>query len=176
MGSANRTAMRELEVNMPASSVHPAYDSTSRANDIAVIRLMTPIVPTANINPIGLPPNGVNLPSENEEGLFAGFGFQSISGNGPSQFIHRGFQRTTGNTRCASFFTINSETGFCAEDLVERSSACQGDVGNPFVLSYRRQDMLVGILSMHPACGHLSPTAYTRVSSFRVWITEQLAI
>lgn len=177
MGSANRTAMRELEVNLPATTVHPAYDPTSRANDIAVVRLVTAIIPTANIRQVTLPPL-VNpllvLPNENEEGFFNGFGFTSVASTGPTEFLHRGYQRMVSENRCTSFFALNPMSAFCAEDLIERANGCHGDVGNPFVLSYRRQDVLAGILTMHPPCGQLSPTAYTRISHFRQWIQEQL--
>lgn len=165
---------------MPNPTVHPNYVAASRANDIAIMRLVTPIVPRADIHPILLPPHPTTpaliLPSENEEGLFAGFGFQTVASTGPSAFLYRGFQRVTSNARCIGFFIFDTVQGFCAEDTVERSSGCNGDVGNPFVLSYRRQDVLVGILSMHPPCGQMSPTAYTRITFYRQWIAEQLLI
>lgn len=162
---------------MTAISTHPEYVANTRANDIAVIRLVVPIIPTAQISPIALPPitnPALVLPNENEEGAVVGFGFENIAANGPSQFLNRGYQRTIGNTRCGLFFLLNFNSGFCAEDNVERSSGCQGDIGNPFVLSYRRQDVLAGVLTMHPQCGNWAPSAFTRVSFFRQWIELQL--
>lgn len=170
--------MRAHEANIAAATVHPGYNQNTRANDIAVVRLVTPIIVTAEVHPINLPQNipGFNLPHENEEGLFVGMGFENIAGNGPSSFLHRGFQRAIANTRCVQFYLINTESGFCGEDVVERSAACQGDVGNPFVINYRRQEVLAGIITMHPACGSFQPTAYTRVTFFRSWLQEQLNI
>lgn len=166
-------------VNMNAITTHPEYIVNTRANDIAVIRLTVPVILTAQINTIALPPlvnPALVLPNENEEGLIAGFGFENAASTGPSQFLNRGYQRTIGNTRCSLFFILNVASAFCAEDNVERASGCQGDIGNPFVLSYRRQDVLAGVLSMHPQCGNWAPTAYTRVSFFRVWLETQLQI
>lgn len=178
MGSGNRTAMTAHNVVMPATH-HPQFNPTTRAFDIAVIRLITAIVPRADVSPIALPPL-VNppliLPHEFEEGQFAGFGFQSIRDQSPSQFLYRGFQRVGGNIRCGAFFFLEQDRAFCAEDTVERSSPCNGDVGDPFILSYRRQDVLVGIISMHPPCGFASPTAYTRITFFRQWLQEQLMV
>lgn len=179
MGSSNRTAMRELEVNLPGTTTHPAFDPNSRANDIAIIRLVTAIIPNANFRPIALPPMvnpPIVLPNENEEGFFSGFGFQSVASTGPSEFLHRGYQRMIAFERCSSFFMTNKANAFCGEDLVERANGCHGDVGNPFVLSYRRQDMIVGVLTMHPPCGQASPAAYTRVTAYRQWIQEQIAL
>lgn len=178
MGSTNRTAMREFALNLQGTTVHPQYNPVSRANDIAVLRLQTPIIPTAEIAPIVLPPitnPQIELPWEFEEGFFTGFGFQTVAGTGPSQFLYRGFQRTTSNMRCTSFFILNTNMGFCAEDTVERSNACPGDVGNPFVMSYRRIEVLAGILTMHPPCGQMSPTAYTRITFYRNWLQNEVS-
>lgn len=170
--------MRLHEANIATATIHPGYNANTRANDIAVVRLVTPIIVTAEVHPIALPVNApnFNLPHENEEGLFVGMGFQTISDSAPSQFLHRGYQRAIANARCVQFYLLNTESGFCGEDVVERSSPCQGDVGNPFVINYRRQEVLAGIVTMHPACGLMQPTAYTRVSFFREWLQQQLNI
>ncbi|CRK90088.1 CLUMA_CG003806, isoform A [Clunio marinus] len=180
-GSSNRTAMRELAVSGAANAItsHPQYDAVNRNNDIAIIRLQTPIIPTAEIHHVAIPPTttpALVLPFENEEGFVPGFGFQNIGDSSPTQFLYRGYQRTIGATRCLQFFGVNPTNTFCAEDNVERSNGCQGDIGNPFVISYRRSDVLAGILSMHAPCGQWSPSAYTRITQYLPWINEQLAI
>lgn len=169
--------MREFAVNTAQITAHPNYIPGSRANDIAIIRLITPIIPTADMHPVALPPlitPPLELPFENEEGLFMGFGFQSIASTGPSQFLYRAYQRTISNARCAQFFILNTQSGFCAEDTLEGSNACNGDIGNPFVISYRRQDVLAGIVTIHHQCGQWAPVAYTRITFFRNWIEQQL--
>lgn len=180
MGSAARANLRPIPINREQITTHTGYNAQTRANDIAIIRLVTSILPGAEIAPIALPPittPALTLPYENEEGFFAGFGVASQGGQ-PSNFLNRGYQRVTGNTRCTQFFIIDTNAGigqgFCAEDTVERSSPCDGDLGNPFVVSYRRQEVLVGLVKMHPPCGQMSPTAYTRITHFRTWIEDQM--
>lgn len=158
MGSAARASLRPTPINQQAITHHPDYNAQTRANDIAVIRLVTPILPGAEIAPIALPPivnPALTLPYENEEGFFAGFGV-TVQGGQPSNFLNRGYQRVTGNARCTTFFIIDTNVGtgqgFCAEDVVERANACDGDLGNPFVVNYRRQEVLVGLVKMHPPC------------------------
>lgn len=171
--------MTQHAVMMNAISANPGYIANTRANDIAVIRLVNPIIPNAQMNAIGLPPitnPALILPNENEEAKIVGVGFESMASSGPSRFVNLGYQRTIGNIRCLQFFLLNTLSGFCGEDNVEFSSGCQGDLGNPYVLSYRNQDVLVGILSMHPQCGSWAPSAYTRVTFFRDWIQQQLQI
>lgn len=169
--------MREFQVNVNQITPNPGYVPSSRGNDIAIIRLLTPIVPTADIHPIALPPiatPALELPMENEEGYFMGFGFQTIASDGPSQFLYRGFQSTISNTRCTQFYVLNTQSGFCAEDSLEGSNACQGDIGSPFIISYRRQDVLAGLVSISLQCGQRGPVAYTRITFFRQWIEQQL--
>jgi len=170
--------MREFAVLN--ATPHPQFNAQTRLNDVGVIRLSVDVIPTADIRPVALPTwiaaNPYVLPLENEEGSFAGFGFQNNQGTGPTNNLYRGFQRVIGPTRCLLFFNHNPSDVFCGEDILERSSACHGDVGAPFVVSYRRQDVIVGLVTMHPPCGQASPTAFTRITQYRLWIDQQLAI
>lgn len=179
-------------------SVHPQYNAQTRANDIGMLRLTNPIVPSADLHPVLLPPAAteqMSLPLENEEGNFVGFGYTALN-SGASQFLKRAHQRVTSNAICTAFFIVNTQNSFCALDNVEFANGCNGDVGNPYVVQYRRENMLVGVLSMHPQCklifeilqifvtlmnfifsgGMHSPTAYTRVAFYRQWIDQQLAV
>ena len=177
LGSSNRTAMRQFMTTV--SIAHPQYVALSRANDIGILTLPQAVVMSADINVIALPLVSnppIILPFEFEEGAVAGMGFSNAQSNGPSQFLYRGFQRVTSVARCNTFFTLAQASGFCAEDTAERSNVCQGDVGGPFVLSYRRQDILAGIVTMPAPCGQHSPSAYTRVTNFRAWIQSIIQI
>lgn len=171
LGSSNRTAMRSFTTTQ---AIHnPTYVQATRQNDIGILTLPQAVVLSADINVIALPmlsnPPTV-LPFEFEEGSVSGFGFSSAQSNTASQFLYRGFQRVTSVARCNQFFNIPQLSGFCAEDTIERSNVCQGDIGGPFVVSYRRQETLIGIVTMPAPCGQHSPSAYTRVTNFRQWI------
>lgn len=141
LGSANRTAMRQFGVNL--ATPHPGYIALTRANDIGVMRLVQSVMFTADISAISLPPNilppaePLILPLENEEGLIAGFGFNSEAGVGPSAFAYHGFQRVISTVRCLQFFNHNPNQVFCGEDVNQRTNVCTGDFGAPFVLQYR---------------------------------------
>lgn len=97
-----------------------------------------------NTFPVRLPTVGMNVPMENDAGRISGFGRQTEQGAlTPSAFLQQGYKRVVANTRCSSFFNVDINMQFCAEDTTERSNICQGDQGGPFVMSYRRQDLLV---------------------------------
>lgn len=113
MGSATRANLRPLALAANnAITHHPNYNPANRANDIAIIRLLNPVLPSAEIATISLPPLTpvTVLPYENEEGFFTGFGL-SIQGGQPAAFIQRGYQRTIGTTRCTQFFNIDTNQG-----------------------------------------------------------------
>lgn len=162
MGSSTRAALRRLPVVTPGTP-HPQFNMQTRANDIAILRLQTPIIPQADLHPIALPPQltpPVALPLENEEGFFVGFGYETVN-SGATAFLKRGYHRITSETICSAFFLVNNANQFCGMDNVERANGCAGDVGNQLVVQYRREEILVGVLSMHPQCKLNAPCRLT---------------
>lgn len=159
-------------------TAHPQFDRNSRAFDIVVVRLETPIVPSAEVHPIQLPPlyNPPNndLPFEHEEIFIDGYGSTSAQSQLAAPFLYRSHSRITSDERCRSFFILDSEQGFCAEDRDERSNVCFGDLGSPAIGTYRRNPYLAGIVRIHPTCGVNQPAAFTRISFFLTWIQTQL--
>lgn len=159
-------------------TAHPSFDRFSRAFDIAVVRLADPIVPSAEVHPISLPPlyNPPNndLPFEYEEIFIDGYGEMAPQNRQAAPFLYRSHQRITSNERCTGFFILDVEQAFCAEDREERSNVCFGDLGSPAIGTYRRNQYLAGIVRIHPACGTNQPAAFTRVSFFLPWIQSQL--
>lgn len=86
---------------------------------------------------------------ENDAGRITGFGLMNTNQVGPSPFLNIGYKRTIGFTRCNQFFIVNNDRQFCAEDVEERTNFCDGDQGGPFVMSYRRTDVLVRLSFTH---------------------------
>uniref|UniRef100_A0A182IL60 Peptidase S1 domain-containing protein n=1 Tax=Anopheles atroparvus TaxID=41427 RepID=A0A182IL60_ANOAO len=156
---------------------HPSFNMANRANDIGFIILPSPVVFTALIQPIQLPIQGRNLPYENEEGMIVGFGFNSVNGQARSDFLKVGYQRVISDSRCGGIYQITLPNHFCAEDVVQRSNVCNGDLGAAFVVPERRVETLVGIASLITAsCDSINPTGYTRVSSYRQWIRDNTGV
>lgn len=124
---------------------------------------------TPNVQPINLPPVGVLLPYNNEEGWVSGFGW-AIPDGVQAQFLQRTFQRVTNATRCALSYAITVPNHFCAFDNLN-SNVCFGDFGSGFVVDYRGVDTLVGLASITTAsCNTVDPAAFTRISPYREWI------
>lgn len=178
LGGNNREMMRRHDVG--AINAHPNFDRNTRAFDIAIVRLANPIIPSAEVHPIALPPlftpPHFELPYEHEELYIDGLGMSTPNSQVPSNFIYRSYQRVVAGERCRRFFIVETDQGFCAEDREERSNVCFGDLGSPAIGMYRRQPYLAGLVRIHPGnCGANQPAAFTRLSFFLNWVQSQIA-
>lgn len=179
LGGNNREMMRQQ--NVANITAHPNFDRGSRRFDIAIVRLTNPIVPSAEVHPISLPPMftppNSDLPFENEEIYVDGFGMSTVNIQQPTNFLYRSFQRVTSEDRCGRFFVVDADQTFCAEDREERSNVCYGDLGSPAIGIYRRQPYLAGLVRIHPGtCGANQPAAFSRLSFFIQWVQTQITI
>ncbi|XP_019561140.2 brachyurin-like [Aedes albopictus] len=161
------------------AQAHPSYNSANRANDIGVITLPVSLVISANVAPIALPPlnSAPGYPFENEQGTIVGFGFTDLAATVRPSYLMRATQRVISNTRCQQYYQITVPSQFCAEDVVERSNVCNGDLGAGFISSINGQQTVTGIASLiTQSCGNSYPAGYTRVESHRSWINSVTGI
>ncbi|XP_053675807.1 collagenase-like [Anopheles nili] len=172
------TVFGQLSIQQSTQAIaHPNFNTANRANDIGFIVLPQPVVFTALISPIQLPVLGRNLPYENEEGTVVGFGFNAVGGQTRSDFLKVAYQRVIPDSRCVGVYQITLPYHFCAEDVIQRSNVCNGDLGAGFVVAERRVDTLVGVASLITAsCDSTTPTGYTRVSQHRQWIRDNTGV
>ncbi|XP_058120904.1 collagenase-like [Anopheles ziemanni] len=172
------TVFGQLTTQISTQAIaHPSFNMANRANDIGFIVLPSPVVFTELVQPIQLPLQGRTLPYENEEGMVVGFGFNTVNGQVRSDFLKVGYQRVIGDSRCVGIFQITLPNHFCAEDTLQRSNVCNGDLGAAFAVSERRVETLVGIASLITHnCDSINPTGYTRVSPYRQWIRENTGV
>ncbi|EAT38416.1 AAEL009682-PA [Aedes aegypti] len=156
---------------------HPNYNAANRLNDIGIITLPNPLVFTSTVSPVSLPTlNTVQanmLPLENEQGTIVGFGFVNAASTARADFLMRAFQRVIPNARCQQHFQITLPQHFCGEDTTDISNVCNGDLGAGFITDVRGRPTVTGIASLiTQSCGNTAPTGYTRVESYRQWITS----
>ncbi|XP_058460004.1 brachyurin-like [Malaya genurostris] len=160
-------------ITSTTATSHPNFNSANRANDIGIITLPNPLVFTSTIAPIALPPlnNALVLPLENEQGTIVGFGFTSAASTTRADFLIRSFQRVIADARCQQVYQITLPNHFCAEDTVETSNVCNGDIGAGFVTNVRGNAMLTGVASLIThSCDSQNPSGYIRIHTYRQWI------
>jgi len=173
---ASNTVRRSMDVER--IFMHEQYNSRTLVNDIALVKLSTPIPFSADIQPICAPE-----PTDQyvyRKTVCSGWGTLSSGGACCPQTLQYVSMNTTTNAYCDQAYprdTISADM-ICATDNTgsrDRDS-CQGDSGGP--LSVREQDgsfTVTGIVSWGIGCASGYPGVYARVSHFNQWILDKLA-
>ncbi|KAF0307120.1 Venom protease [Amphibalanus amphitrite] len=162
---------------------HPQYLGSQ--NDLAVVRLATPVELTEHVSPICLPPAGAEHIGQDVE--MAGWGLLEFGGNA-SDILQEVALRVADPAVCETAyrrvpqFESRFPGGFqgtkvCAESRDgEPRDACRGDSGGPLMVRLADDTyQLVGVVSTGVGCGNPEfPGLYTKVSSYIDWIVSQL--
>ncbi|XP_021698500.1 chymotrypsin-like [Aedes aegypti] len=179
LGSNVFAQLRGISSNL--ATAHPLYNSANKANDIGIITLPWSLTFTSTIAPVALPvlnSQQINLlPLDNEQGTVVGYGFTTSTSTTRSDYLMRSFQRVTLSNRCQQFYQITLPQHFCAENTIDYSNICNGDLGAGFVTDVRGVPTVTGIASLATqSCGNVTPSGYTRVQYYRQWITSVTGI
>lgn len=139
--------------------MHPDYQSGSHVNDVALVRLASPlpgpIVALAQVEP-----------AAGDVVDVVGFGRTAATG-AMSATLQRGRQHVIGRRACSAALNgLPVDQGrICAAD---EAASCNGDSGGPLFDTAGRQ---VGIVSLgRTGCPTGSPTAYASIAAYRGWI------
>ena len=165
--------------------VHPQYNTTNLANDIALLHLVAPSsIPPARL----VYPGQASLLAPGQGASVTGWG--GLSGNEEAQTfpsrLQRGLVNIIPDADCEARLDAHSPgnnlaaaaSQICAGDgqinTPEKPDACRGDSGGPLWLEGlglgRRQ---AGIVSFGPTCG-FSPTVYTDVLAYIPFIEQSI--
>lgn len=179
---------------------HPKYSVSSIANDVALIKLPSPINYTDVIRPACLPlKSSINQNLTNTYMVASGWGKTSdsndfflnqkktlsfnhviFSDSTISQILNKLTVRVVSNEECVSTFgSIIQVTNMCAIGSVKASGTCQGDSGSSlqYAIDTKRWAQ-VGVVSFGSAtgCADDHPNGYTRIAHYLGWISEVTGI
>ena len=158
--------------------LHEHYNHTSKDNDLALLRLKSPVILGPYVIPVCLPPMmGTFSRTLAAIRLSTVSGWGRLAQSGPPSTIlqrlqvprvplqecvaHTGLQ-VTRNMLCAGF----REGG---------RDSCQGDSGGPLVTRYKSTYFLLGIVSWGKGCATADFYGiYTRVANYLPWIENHM--
>lgn len=185
-GAVAQTSPHGLQLGVQAVVYHRGYlpfrdpNSEENSNDIALVRLSSPLPFTEYIQPVCLPAAGQAL----VDGKIC-----TVTGWGNTQY----YGQQAGVLQEARVPIISNDVCngpdfygnqikpkmFCAGYLEGGIDACQGDSGGPFVcedsISRTPRWRLCGIVSWGTGCALAQkPGVYTKVSDFREWIFQAI--
>ncbi|XP_049419710.1 chymotrypsin-like protease CTRL-1 [Epinephelus fuscoguttatus] len=169
------------EVNSTISQiiVHPDYNNLLLNNDIALMKLSSPLNFTDYIRPVCLASNSSQF--HNSTPCWA-TGWGRLGADAPfevSDSLQEVEVPLMGENQCSCLFLpvplVNiTDAMICAGK--QNKGVCQGDSGGPLQCKQDSQWVQAGITSVREPCalGNF-PDVYARVSEFQAWIMEQVA-
>ncbi|TWW81333.1 chymotrypsin-like protease CTRL-1 [Takifugu flavidus] len=179
LGRETQSGPNANEVSRTVSQIiiHPNYNNTLFNNDIALMKLNSPVTFTNYTRPICL----ANASSQIHNATLCyatGWGKLSNTTNLPASTPLQQVQvPVIGPKQCSCSFSsqvdITSEM-ICAGEA--NKGTCQGDSGGPLQCQQGGKWIQAGITSFGVPCARPEfPEVYARVSEFQQWVTDNVA-
>ncbi|KAM3585383.1 uncharacterized protein V6R79_016485 [Siganus canaliculatus] len=154
---------------------HNRYKPNTFLNDIALIKLATPIKFTRFILPACLPERGFaeEVLMKQPDGMVSGFGLLGEKRE-QSAILQRLTVPYVDRRTCLESTQLRISTRmFCAGYDKIAKDACRGDSGGPHVTSYRDTYFVTGVVSWGEGCARKGKYGiYTQVSKYIGWIQD----
>ncbi|XP_037799897.1 chymotrypsin BII-like [Penaeus monodon] len=162
----------DTQVTMSSSDffTHEDWDSFSLANDIALVRLPTPVDFTESIAPVRLPSSDISVATTATP---TGWGRPADSADGISSVLRQVDVPVMASEDCDKVYGIIGEGQVCV-DTTGGQGTCHGDSGGPLNLN----GMTYGVTSFGSSvgCEAGEPDAFTRVFYYLDWIEEKTGV
>ncbi|XP_039181686.1 serine protease hepsin isoform X1 [Crotalus tigris] len=182
MGAISQQSTRGLQMDVAGIVYHGGYrpfvdpNSEENSNDIALLRLATPLSFNEIIQPICLPALGQTL-VDGKICTVTGWGNTQYYGQ-QSDVLQEASVPIISTSVCNGPDYYGSQIRprmFCAGFAAGGTDACQGDSGGPFMcedsISQVSRWRLCGIVSWGTGCALANkPGVYTKVNDFHGWI------
>ncbi|XP_061613040.1 uncharacterized protein LOC133469687 isoform X3 [Phyllopteryx taeniolatus] len=158
--------------------LHPGFNIFSLDNDIALLRLSSPVMFTDYIRPVCLVANS-SVFSSGTDSWVTGWG--TVNEGVPLPFpatLQEVEVPILGNRHCNCLIGVGLVTDnmICAGFLEGGKDACQGDSGGPMVSKQGSIWIQSGIVSFGFGCGRPNqPGVYSRVSRYQSWINSHIS-
>ncbi|XP_055620164.1 collagenase-like [Toxorhynchites rutilus septentrionalis] len=171
-----------LTMSTVTKVVHPGFDPVRLNNDLAVIKLPSPVPFSNEIQPVQLPPVSYATKTfQNVLGRVSGFGRTSDAIQSISSTLKFENMRIISNTECATVYgtSVIQNSTMCALGWDQTNqNVCQGDSGGPLVVNDNGVYIQIGIVSFvsNRGCSTGDPSGYIRTASYLYWIAEQTGV
>ncbi|XP_074477020.1 transmembrane protease serine 9-like [Sebastes fasciatus] len=158
--------------------LHPNYDSSTSDNDIALLRLSSPVKFTDYIRPVCLAASD-SVFNNGTDSWVTGWGAVEEGVSLPfPETLQEVEVPVLGNRHCNCLNGVGTVTDnmICAGVLAGGKDSCQGDSGGPMVNQQGSVWVQSGIVSFGFGCARPNlPGVYSRVSSYQSWINSHIS-
>lgn len=159
---------------------HKGYHSDSFYNDIAILKMDSPVEFSDTISPVCLPSFGTTDLYVNKAAVVVGWGALQEGGKLLPTSLQQVTVRVQTNAECRKSYGSEAPGGILDNMLCAASpnkDSCMGDSGGPLVVQASPGSpwIQVGIVSWGIGCGRDTfPGVYVRTTSFVDWIKKNL--
>ncbi|XP_069011772.1 transmembrane protease serine 9-like [Embiotoca jacksoni] len=180
LGRQNLQGGNPNEVSRTVATIilHPNYDSSTSNNDIALLRLSSPVEFTDYIRPVCLAASG-SVFNNGTDSWVTGWGAVKEGGSLPfPETLQEVEVQVLGNRQCNCLNGVGTVTDnmICAGVLAGGKDSCQGDSGGPLVSQQGSVWVQSGVVSFGFGCGRPNlPGVYSRVSRYQSWINSHIS-
>jgi len=160
--------------------VHPGYNKSTMDNDLALVKLDSPMKDSNCVSSVCLPEAGQDV-APGTKCWISGWGTLRSGGSQPN-VLQQAEVTTMSNEQCVSNYSYTrSQIGssmLCAQGRSESGhiiDGCQGDSGGPLVCESNGQFTLFGATSWGFGCAKYNfPGVWARVTPSLDWIKETM--
>ena len=178
LGDHNTRRKDKGEVRKPVCNihVHNFYASQHISHDVAILKLCSPVVTSAVIQPISMASRAALFSSQPV--TVAGWGTQREGGRVSKILRFVKVEVIPHGTCRRAYPWVDKDDQLCAGIPNGGKDSCQGDSGGPLWRTNPRTHApeLVGIVSNGRGCARPGyPGVYTRVATYHFWILDCMA-
>lgn len=170
---ANRLPIKSI-------AVHPAYDPSTFANDIAVVTLKVPVPARLRTATIGLPAkvDTNTWPALDATATVTGWGESDVEVASASNTLQAAVVDIMASPSAATCGQYGAaylpDKQICAGVIEGGVDACSGDSGGPLTMYIEGEPVLAGVSSTGLECGLAGyPGLYVRITSYLPWLAGQ---
>ena len=162
---------------------HPSFNAATFENDIALLRLSTPLtLSNANTQMIALPydQEASTWPAASTSAVVSGWGNTTTAGSSyPTDLMAAvvAVLADPDDPSCGSYpgTEFYPALMLCAAELILGKDSCQGDSGGPLAVEVGDSWTLAGIVSWGYNCADPAyPGVYTRITQYLSWIEDHV--
>ncbi|XP_061594296.1 transmembrane protease serine 9 [Cololabis saira] len=175
LGSVLRSGVAALVIPIQRVIIHPAFNGTNMDYDVALLELAAPATSSNTIQSACLP-SPVHRFLQSTECYIAGWG-SVREGGSLTNLLQKASVSIIDQEHCQqSYGNMLSPNMMCAGFMKGGTDTCLGDSGGPLTCRHvSGQWFVAGVTSWGHGCGRSGfPGVYTRVTSFRKWISSYL--
>ncbi|XP_063072340.1 testisin-like [Engraulis encrasicolus] len=166
---------KEVSRSVIEMVLHPTFNADSYDNDVALLRLSSPVQFTNFIRPVCLAASG-SVFNSGTDSWVTGWG-RIGEEDALSQTLQEVEVPVVGNRQCNCLNGLGSVTDnmMCAGLLGGGKDACDGDSGGPMMSQQDKRWVQSGVISWGYGCAKPQlPGVYSRVSRFQSWISSTI--